>query len=354
MASEVGSHPGFEIAQHRVRPLQPTRGRRTIRLVHYRLVDWLKGSEHEWVSGSSGKVLAIVIQMLPVLFSNAIAAVWLMKLKYWFLAILTLVLLALIVLRVWDHHAEQTEWARLAAMQPDDPGTFDPAMVADLPEPARRFFNTAIKPGTPLLTVAEIDMGGQFSLGPAEDPNYQPMEASQILAAPSGFVWKLRLPGWVPVSGSDSSRWTRFRIFGLIPVARLGGDPDHARAAFGRYIAEALFWTPAALLPGPGIVWEEVDATSSRVTVSHQGLSQAVDVEVDDQGRPKEVRFMRWSDANPMKEYRLQPFGGKLSEFREVQGFRLPFKVEAGNMFGTEDYFEFFNAEVISIRFPTP
>jgi hypothetical protein len=37
---------------------------------------------------------------------------------------------------------------------------FDPAMVAGLPEPAQRFFKFAIAPGTPLLPVAEIDMGG--------------------------------------------------------------------------------------------------------------------------------------------------------------------------------------------------
>jgi len=35
-----------------------------------------------------------------------------------------------------------------------------------------------------------------------------------------------------------------------------------------------------------------------------------------------------------------------------VQGFRLPFYVEAGNMYGTDNYFVFFKAEVIAVRFP--
>ncbi|MCW8901834.1 MAG: hypothetical protein OQK95_14310, partial [Gammaproteobacteria bacterium] len=61
------------------------------------------------------------------------------------------------------------------------------------------------------------------------------------------------------MSGSDSSRWTRFRIFGLFPVARMGGEEAHTRSAYGRYVAEAVFWTPAALLPGPGVAWEHVD-----------------------------------------------------------------------------------------------
>lgn len=61
---------------------------------------------------------------------------------------------------------------------------------------------------------------------------------------------------------------------------------------------------------------------------------------------------MRWSNANTEKKHRLQPFGGTLSDFLFVQGFKLPFKVEAGNIFGTSEHFTFFKAEVEAIRFP--
>ncbi len=274
------------------------------------------------------------------------------KVTYSLLVILGLFTLSLVAFRLWDERADQLEWARLAALQPTNPPLYDPALVVNLPEPAQRFFSFAIKPGTPLLTVAEIDMGGEFSLGTRDKPNYQPMVARQILAAPTGFVWKLRMPGFVSVSGSDTGRWTRFRILGLIPVARRGGEEDHARAAYGRYVAEAVFWTPAALLPGPGVVWEALDQNTARVTIAHSQLSQAVDIQVDPIGRPIAVYFMRWSDANPEKTYRLQPFGGHLSDFREVQGFRIPFNVEAGNMFGTDEYFAFYKARVTTVRFP--
>ena len=237
------------------------------------------------------------------------------------LTLLALPLLSLVALRLWDERADRMEWARLAASQPANPAVYDPAMVAGLPEPAQRFFNFAIKRGTPLRTVAEIDMGGEFSLGTRDNPNYRPMAAKQILAAPQGFVWAVAMPAVVSVYGSDTGSWTRFRILGLIPVARMGGDTDHARAAFGRYVAEAVFWTPAALLPGPGVVWEALDQNTARVTVTHNGLSQAVDVKVNAVGQALVVHFMRWSDANPEKKHRLQPFGGQLSDFREVHSF---------------------------------
>jgi hypothetical protein len=275
-----------------------------------------------------------------------------MKIFLGLILALALAGLALSLLVLADRRADRAEMARLVTLQPADPARYAPEMVLGLPEPAQRYFNFSIQPGTPLRTVAELDMTGQFSLGTKENPAYQPMAARQILAAPEGFVWAMRTLGGMPVSGSDSSSWTRFRILWLIPVARLGGDPDHRRSAFGRYVAEAVFWTPAAMLPGPGISWEVVDADTARVTVRHGDLSQAVDVTVDSDGRPVVVSFQRWSDANPEKIFRLQPFGGYLSDFRDVAGFRLPHRVEAGNMFGTEDYFPFFLAEVSAIRFP--
>jgi hypothetical protein len=263
-----------------------------------------------------------------------------------------LLLLGLLALRLADRRDDRAEMARLAALQPAAPAVFAPEMVAGLPEPARRFFGFAIRPGTPLLPVAEIEMTGQFSLGSKDAPAYRPMRARQILAAPEGFVWAMRTQGGLPISGSDTGHWTRFRILGLIPVARQGGDPDHARSAFGRYVAEAVFWTPAALLPGPGVDWTRLGPDSARVTVRHRGMEQAVDVTVDAEGRPEEVIFQRWSNANPAKRHRLQPFGGYMSDFREVGGYRLPFRVEAGNMFGTPAYFPFFLADITAIRFP--
>jgi hypothetical protein len=203
-----------------------------------------------------------------------------------------------------------------------------------------------------LFTVAEIEMTGEFSLGNKAQPNDQAMFAKQVLAAPHGFIWELCLPGFISVSGSDSGVWTRFRILGVIPVARIGDDLDHRRAAFGRYVAEAVFWTPAALLPSDFVEWVKIDYNTSRVTVKYQELRQEVDVQVDQSGKPIKVSFMRWSNANPDKTYRLQPFGGYLSNFKEVQGFMLPFDVVAGNMFETEEYFPFFKAKLKSIRFP--
>ena len=271
---------------------------------------------------------------------------------------LLIVLVAIVGLFGWrqlDHRADRAEMDRLRALQRVEPARFSPAMVAELPEPARRYFTFAIAEGAPLYTVAQIEMQGQFSLGSKDAPNYMDMRATQVLAAPHGFVWTMSGgSGLTGLSGSDSAQWTRFWLAGLAPVARFGGDRDHSRAAFGRYVAEAAFWTPAALLPGPDVSWQEVDDDTARFTMRWQELEQSVDLTVDPDGRPVRVEFQRWSNANAQGVYRLQPFGGFLSDFREVEGYRLPMHVEAGNFFGTDAYFPFFIVDVTEVRFPAP
>ncbi|MGJ8561446.1 MAG: DUF6544 family protein [Litorimonas sp.] len=270
-------------------------------------------------------------------------------------ALLLIGLTGLIALRIFDHWSDRTEMTRLLDLQPHNPAVFRPELVDDLPEAARRYFLFSIQEGTPLRTVVQLEMTGSFSLGNKADPKYMQMHARQVLAAPEGFVWKMTAQsGHLRLSGSDSGSWTRFWLANVMPVARFGGTADHARSAFGRYVAEAVFWSPAALLPGPNVSWSEDSQGVARVTVENGSLSQSVDLTVGDDGRPIQVVFSRWSNANPEGEFRLQPFGGTLSEFESFQGFRLPTHVEAGNGFGTENYFPFFIADVTSLSFPDP
>lgn len=273
----------------------------------------------------------------------------------WFMLISVVLLLciSLASLRWLDYRADRLLVRQLHQQQARQPACFNLQLLDGLPEPARRFFCFAIQPGTPLYTVADITMTGQFGMGDAHNPNYLPMQARQTLALPTGFVWQMQAGRqWLRMSGSDSQHWTRFWLLGLLPVARLGGDENHARAAFGRYVAEAVFWTPAAVLPGPGVSWAQVNANCARMTVTYAGMQQQVDVTVAENGQPTQVSFMRWSNANPQRRFTLQPFGGYLSEFRNFNGFCLPSHVEAGNQFGTEHYFAFFVADITSVSWP--
>ncbi|WP_372622533.1 DUF6544 family protein [Falsiroseomonas sp.] len=264
--------------------------------------------------------------------------------------------LAAAALRRTDARRAAAAWAHLAALAEPAPPRFDPAMVEGLPAPARRWLTRAIAPGTPLSRIAEIEMEGELGLGDRTAPRYQPMRARQILAPPHGFVWIPRLGAWpARILGSDGlargDAWVRFWLAGLVPVARAADTPDLARSAMARCVAEAALWVPAALLPGPGLAWQAMDEHRARLRVDHAGQAVAVEIEVADDGRLLALAMQRWSDANPARVFRLQPFGGRVLEEARVGGFTVAGRVEAGNHFGTPDYFPFFRARIIGIRY---
>jgi hypothetical protein len=259
-------------------------------------------------------------------------------------------------LRAQDLEREREVWRALAATTRTQPPAFDPAMVADLPDPARRFFLFSIRPGTRLRTVAEIEMGGWIGLGSKEDPGYQPMRARQILASPHGLVWQVQAgSGLMAMTGSDAvfgrDAWTRFWLLKTLPIVRAGGDADFARSGAGRVVSEALFWTPAAFLPGSGARWEPVDQDTARAVVATPVETVAVELTVAPDGRPRSVLLQRWSNQNPEKAWRYQPFGGTIDEVGEFEGYRVATRVDGGNHFGSDAYFPFYRARVSSITY---
>jgi hypothetical protein len=274
------------------------------------------------------------------------------------LAVLLLVVVLMQAWRMREARTMEAAWKQLRGPGSAPAELFSRQMVKDLPDAARRYFLFSIAEGTPLRRVSEIRMGGEICLGSKADPACRPMQARQILASPHGFIWSVQAgTGIMRMTGDDGMladhSWTRFWLGGTLPVVRAGGDSNHLRASFGRVVAEAAFWAPASLLPGKGVEWVEGSTPQqARVIVKRGALTQAVDIDIADDGRPLRVLISRWSNANPEKEWRLQPFGGTLSEFRRFGGFTLPTHVDGGNHIGTPDYFPFFRARVESITFP--
>ena len=274
----------------------------------------------------------------------------------WIWAILLSSFVCVLGLLVWrwtDRQRDRAVWRALIGKAGRPEGVFDSAMIEGLPDPAQRYFRYTIAEGAPLVLAVEIDMAGEIGLGTVKDPKYTPMRARQLLAPPHGSVWELKSAA---IRGSDGASpqtsWTRFWLFGLIPIVRIGGGADHHRSAFGRVVSEGAFWVPASLLPSRFVRWEGVDQTSARAVVTYKGFRQAVEITVAESGRPTHVVILRWSNENSERKFCEQPFGGDLSEFKKFGSYTLPTRVIGGNHYGTEDYFPFYKADVENIRFP--
>jgi hypothetical protein len=249
-----------------------------------------------------------------------------------------------------DARAADRLWAALAAAPPAPADGFDPAMTDGLPEPARRCLCRAIAPGTRLAPVVELAMEGSFLL----NGRALPMRSSEILAPGRGFVWKARVGRWpLGFSGSDGwqaggTSWTRFRLAGLVPLVAEGGSPDHARASAARLALESV-WAPMALLPQAGAVWQATGPDQAEVRFPAQPELRPIELRLDGEGRVTEVCTQRWSNANPERAWRWQPFGGRMTAWRSFAGLTVPSEVEIGNHWGTARWAPFFRARITDL-----
>jgi len=181
------------------------------------------------------------------------------------------------------------------------------------------------------------------------------MQARQILAPPSEFVWFARMSkGPMRINGSDGfdghHGWTRFWMFQSLPLVQLAATADLDRAAAARPAIEAI-WAPATLLPSQGAVWTQTSPDSADVAfgTGHDAIMIRLKIAAD--GALTEVSTLRWSDANRGKTYQMQPFGGTVKAEAMFGGFTIPSQVTIGNHFGTTDYLPFFTARITTARY---
>jgi hypothetical protein len=228
---------------------------------------------------------------------------------------------------------------------------FAPGMVADLPEPARRYFLHAIQPGTPLATRVHLRQTGSLRI----DADWQPFTAEQVLT-PHGFVWRAaaRL-GPLPITATDHVAGgrgrTRIAALGLVPFVNEGG-PAISRSTIGRLVVEYM-WLPSAWLPGlrPGVTVEPVDADRFAATVTVGGETTRLVHTVGPDGRLIESAFPRFGNRTPDQHYQYIPFGGPMDAEETFGGYTIPTHIRMGWWYRTEQYEEEFRFQITAATF---
>jgi hypothetical protein len=227
---------------------------------------------------------------------------------------------------------------------------FDPIMVEDLPEPARRWLRHAIAPGTPLAAATELRMHGTIRLG-----TWRRFTATQVLAPPDGYIWAAtaRFLG-LPVVGYDrlssGTATMRWRLLGAIPVMNAEG-PEIARSAAARLAAEVVL-APTAFR---GATWTAGGPDTAVGLWRMGGDEQRVEVRVGIDGMVRGVLIERWGQP-PEAPYGRYPFGVTVEAERTFGGITIPSTLRAGWWWGTDrqDEGEFFRAEITGAEPPRP
>ncbi len=152
------------------------------------------------------------------------------------------------------------------------------AELAGLPAPVQRYFRAVLTDGQPIITAVRLTQTGRFNMSATVD-QWKPFTAAQhFTTARPGFVWDANItlfPG-VPVRVVDAfiagEGLLRPTILGLYGLGTLQGAGEIARGELLRHFAESV-WFPTALLPSQGVVWQAVDDTSAKATMTDGPIS---------------------------------------------------------------------------------
>ena len=175
------------------------------------------------------------------------------------------------------------------------PQFFDAKELESLPAPVKRYFQTVLKDGQPIITAATVQHSGTFNMGETKD-NWRPFTSTQrVITRRPGFDWDARVMMFPGVAAHihdayiAGSGLLKVAIFGLIPVANLPATSDLSRGEFMRFCAEAA-WYPTVLLPSQGAVWQAVDAQSAIATFTDVGITVTLLFKFSDDGLIDTVR----------------------------------------------------------------
>lgn len=235
-----------------------------------------------------------------------------------------------------DRRTDRLERSLLAASSASS--RFSEALVANLPEPARRYLCHAIVPGTPLAPAVHLALTGTMTPTPGAAP--VELTADEVLAPRRGFVWTARarmfgLPVRVQDHYTTNKGGVRVHLLDLIPLPSSAAQDDVARSSRGRLVGEAV-WCPTALV-GPGVRWEAVDAERARFTLAVDGKAVAVTLRVGADGALHEVRLDRWGDVG-VTHFQPIPYGFAVEREDTFDGVTIPTGIRGGWWYGTSRF----------------
>lgn len=259
-----------------------------------------------------------------------------MLLKFIAIAITVLVLLSVTVilygLNRWQAETRGLHARMDAASLPIGPAVYDPGELEGLPGPVQRYFRTVLKEGQPLVAAVRLEHTGTFNMSETGE-QWKPFSSTQrVITQRPGFVWdaRIRMAPGMTVHVHDAyvggEGVLTARLFGFLTVMKQPSTSELAHAELMRFFAEAA-WYPTALLQRQGVVWEAIDDTRSRATLTDGATTVQLIFQFDAQGLIHSVR----SDGRYRKVDGVlvaTPWQGRYWGYAVRDGMRVPLNGE--------------------------
>ena len=258
---------------------------------------------------------------------------------WWTLIVIVIVVLGFVMTgailygsKRWQARTKALQAALEAGRLPIAPEAYDAGELENLPLPVQRYFRTVLKEGQPLVAAVSVEHTGAFNMSQT-GAQWQPFKSTQrVITRPPGFVWdaRIRMAPALTVFVHDAyvagEGVLTAKPFGLVTVLAQPSSLELAHGELMRFLAEGA-WYPTALLPSQDVVWEAIDDTQARATLTDGPTTVKLAFQFDAQGLIRTVRSegrYRNVDGVPL----ATPWQGRFWDYQWRDGMLIPLEGE--------------------------
>ncbi|WP_057954151.1 DUF6544 family protein [Salinivirga cyanobacteriivorans] len=198
----------------------------------------------------------------------------------------------------------------------------DNQIVNDLPEPVVKYFSYVLPNKEKRISEVYLKHSGFFKT--SLKSKWIKIKGEQhFLTKQPEFKWIGRTLMFKAVDQFINGKGSlKVRLFSLFPIVNeQGKHVDEAELL--RWLGESV-WFPTNLLPSENLKWLAIDSSSAKLTYSYKGLEVYYIVRFNENGEIIQLETERY-----MEKGRLEKWIGKVAEYKEFNGIKIPTHIEA-------------------------
>lgn len=200
--------------------------------------------------------------------------------------------------------------------------TFNDEMLLNLPAPVQRYFKHVLKNEQPYINYVRLTHKGLFKTNPNND--FVNIKGEQYFTTEKpGFIWKGSTAMFTArdMYIADKGRLvvSLFSVYNMVD----GKGEKIDQGELLRWLGESV-WFPTNLLPSSNLQWTPIDHLSAKLTFTYNNITVFYIVTFNDIGEITQLETKRY-----MGEENLETWIGKLTEYEEINGIKIPTAIEA-------------------------
>jgi hypothetical protein len=263
------------------------------------------------------------------------------------LSIIAIIIITLIVGNIYLSFQFNMEVKELFSSSNDISNRrFSYDQLSELPEPVQRYFKNVLKEGQPYISYVRLKHDGYFKTNLKKD--WVEIEGEQYFTTEKpGFIWKGKTTLFTArdmyMSGKGRIIVTLFSLINIVN----GEGIKYDQGELLRWLGESV-WFPTNLLPSEYLKWSPIDSISAGLSLNYNDLSLFYKVSFNEKGEITQLETKRY-----MGEENLETWVGKLNNYKEMKGIKIPTKIEGIWRLKTGD-FSYAKFKVTKIEYNKP